>query len=162
MSQRLEADPKLKVVVWCRFRPELFRMLMTVHSQFPQFVVGEIHGGQKKADRLHALALLKPETSPDAPVFVGGTYGTGSFGLDFTAAHTSVNLSFDYSLGKYLQSADRVYGPGQVAPVAYFDVVATGPAGQKTVDHAVVAARRAQQDLATWTVSEWVKALRDE
>lgn len=162
LGQRLEEDEDLKVVAWCRFRPELARLLSAVADKFPQFTLGEIRGGQKKPDRFHALSLLKPETAPPGPVFVGGTYGSGSFGLDFTAAHTSVSLSTDYSPGKFAQSADRVYGPGQTAPVAYFDIVAMGPKGQRTIDHAIVAARRAGEDVAAWTTSAWVRALEDE
>lgn len=162
LGQRLEADHNLHIVVWCRFRYELARMLNDVRQKFPQFEVGEIRGGQKKSQRQYAMSLLKPETSPKGPVFVGGTYGTGSFGLDFTAAHTSVNMSFDFSLGKFLQSGDRVYGPGQKSPVAYFDIVAVGPRGQKTIDHHIVKTRRTNEDVATWTTAAWIKALGEE
>lgn len=155
-----EDNPKL--VVWTRFRAELFRMVAAVREMYPEFLVAEIHGSQTKEDRLAALSLLKPETSPNKPVFVGGTFGTGSFGLDFTAAHTSVACSYDSSLGKFLQSADRVYGPGQIAPVAYFDVVAIGPKGQKTIDHHLVAARRLHEDIANWTTDHWIRLLSQE
>lgn len=108
------------------------------------------------------MQLLHPSTSPmDSPVFVGGTFGTGAYGLNLTGASISVNCSFDYSLGKFLQSADRVYGPGQTAPVAYFDIIATGPKGERTIDHAIVAARRANESIANWVVSDWVKALSE-
>ncbi len=162
IGQRLEADPNLHLVAWCRFRAELSRMADEVRAAFPRFEVVTIHGGQKRTERLHALSLLKPETSPEGPVFVGGTYGTGSFGLDMTAAHTSVSMSSGYSPGRFAQSADRVYGPGQRHPIAYFDVIAAGPKGQRTIDHAIVAARRAGQDVATWTTDAWVKALAEE
>jgi hypothetical protein len=162
LKNQLEADENLHIVVWCRFRPELFRMLREVEKQFPQFAVGGIFGGQKSKDRLRSMALLKPETSPKGPVFVAGTFGTGSYGLDFTAAHTSVNCSYDYRFGKFKQSGDRVYGPGQIYPVAYFDFIATGPNGQKTIDHQIIKARQEADDIANWTVSAWIKSLRDE
>lgn len=162
LKQRLEAEPNLHIVVWCRFRPELFRMFEAVKKEFPQFQVGAIHGGQKKVERLASMQLLHPDSSPKGPVFVGGTFGTGAFGLNFTAANTSVNCSFDYSLGKFLQSADRVYGPGQISPVAYFDIIATGPQGQKTIDHVIVKARRNKENIANWTTEAWVKALKGE
>jgi len=163
LGQRLASEPNLHVVVWCRFRAELKRMLLAVSEAYPQFQIGSIQGGQSKEQRMDAMQLLHPSSSPkDVPVFVGGTYGTGAFGLNFTAANTSVNVSFDYSLGKFLQSKDRVYGPGQVSPVAYFDIIATGPDGQRTIDHAIVAARRANEDVANWTTAAWVKALTEE
>jgi len=162
LKQRLEVDPTLHIIVWCRFRAEMFRLLAEVQRTFPQFLTGYI-AGQKQSLRKEAMELLHPSTSPkDVPVFVTGIYGTGAFGLNFTAAHTSVNCSFDYSLGKFLQSGDRIYGPGQEHPCAYFDVVATGPDGQKTIDHTIVAARRNNEDIANWTQSAWIKALTQE
>lgn len=163
LGQRLDAEPNMHIVVWCRFRAELFRMLDEVAKVYPQFIVASICGGQKKSERQYAMQLLHPETTPrNTPVFVGGTYGTGSFGVNFTGANHSVNCSFDYSLGKFKQSADRVYGPGMIGPAAYFDIIARGPKGQKTIDHAIVAARRNADDIATWTTEAWITALTQE
>lgn len=161
IEQRLEADPNLHLVVWCRFRPELLRIVKTVSERFPQFECGVVMGGQKRADRLAALALLKPETSPSGPVFVAGIEGTGSFGLDMTASHTCLTMSSGYSPGRSAQTLDRVYGPAQKHPIAYFSVLAVGPQGQRTIDHAIEEARRAGQDTATWTSAAWIKALSD-
>lgn len=161
LERRLEEDPNLHVVVWCLYRLELFRMLKEVAVKFPQFDLGGIYGEQHKDERLRALALLKPETSPKGPVFVGGIEGTGSFGLDMTAAHTCVTMSSGYSPGRVAQTLDRVYGPGQKSPVAYFNIIATGPQGQKTIDHAIEVARRSGQNIAEWTAAAWVKALQE-
>lgn len=162
IEQRLEADPNLHLVAWGRFRAEVFRVLDAVKAKWSHFETATILGGQKRAERLHALSLLKPETAPAGPVFVAGIEGTGSFGLDMCAAHTCVTMSSGYSPGKSAQTLDRVYGPGQTHPIAYFDILAVGPSGQKTVDHAVIAARRAGEDVASWTSSAWVKALTEE
>ena len=59
LEQQLVEDANLKIVVWTRFRAELFRMVDEVHQKFPQFEVGAIHGGQKRLDRERVLALLK-------------------------------------------------------------------------------------------------------
>lgn len=162
IEQHLEKDPNLHLVAWCRYRAELFRALAEVQAKFPQFETATIMGGQKRAERLRALALLKPETSPKGPVFAIGIEGTGSFGLDMTASHTCVTLSSGYSPGRSAQTLDRVYGPGQRHPIAYYEIVATGPRGEKTIDHVIVGARRAGQDVASWTAQAWVKALRAE
>lgn len=162
LGELLEQNPSLHVVTWCRFRAELTRLLESVREKFPQFRMGAIYGGQKRDERLEAMQLLNPKTSPKEAVFVGGTYGTGAFGLNFTAANTSISLSFDYSLGKFLQTMDRVYGPGQVSPVAYYDIIASGPQGQKTIDHAIIKARHNREEIANWVSSDWVKALKDE
>lgn len=159
IEQRLKADPNLHLVAWCRYRVEMFRVLEAVQQKFPQFECGSIQGGQKRAERLRALSLLKPETSPKGPTFVVGIEGTGSFGLDMCAAHTCVTLSSGYSPGRSLQTLDRVYGPNQKFPIAYFNVVAVGPRGQRTIDHDVIEARTTGEDVARRTSSAWVKKL---
>lgn len=161
-KDRLEEDPNLKLLVWCRFRPELARMMRDVQLATSGATLGSIHGGQKKAEREAALRLLDPRTAPSGPVFFGGTYGTGALGLNLTASHTVVNMSYDFSYYKFLQSAARVDRPGQVHPVSNFDIVAVGPKGQKTLDHAIIRARRSREDIAQWTTAAWVKALTEE
>lgn len=162
VGQRLEADPNVKIVAWGRYRREVERALAAVRRKYPQFETGIIYGSQSRTDRLHALRLLKPETTPEGPVFVVGIEGTGSFGLDFTASHTCISMSSGYSPGRTAQTLDRVYGPGQTEPIAYFDIIATGPKGQRTIDHIIIEARRAGEDIAQWTTQAWVKALMEE
>jgi hypothetical protein len=161
LAQRLEQDDHLHVVAWCRFRPEMQRVLDEVTAKFPQFQTAAICGGQKKAERLRALSLLKPETSPTGPVFVVGIEGTGSYGLDMTAAHTCITLSSGYSLGKSAQTLDRVYGPNQTQPIAYYEVIAAGPKGQRTIDHDIVLAKRSGEDVARRTVDGWIRAMTE-
>lgn len=162
IAQRLEADLNLHLVAWSRFRAEVFRAEREVRKRFPQFQTALILGGQKKAERLAALALLKPETSPEGPVFVAGIEGTGSFGIDLSAAHTCVTLSSGYSPGRVSQTLDRVYGPQQKHPIAYYNVVCVGPRGQRTIDHDILKARLSGEDIATRTAAAWVKVLMEE
>jgi hypothetical protein len=162
VKDRLVDDPGFKVLVWCRFRPELERILREVKRAIPRMLMAAVYGGQKREDREFALRVLDPRTAPKDPVLVAGTLGTGAKGLNMTAAHTVVNMSFSYSLGVYLQSMDRVHRPGQIHPVSYFDIEATGPAGQKTIDHHIIKARRTKENMATWTTSAWKRALTEE
>jgi SNF2 family DNA or RNA helicase len=161
LENQLEADENLKLLIWCRFRPELDRMYAVLMDN-ARLQLGRIWGGQKKDEREQALRLLDPRTMPKGPVVVLGTPSSGSMGLNLTGAHTVVYMSNDYSLKTRLQSEDRVHRPGQVHPVSYFDVVATGPTGQKTIDHAIIKALRNKNDLATWTTSAWLDILREE
>ncbi len=162
IQQRLEADKNLHLVTWGRFRPECFRTLEVVAKQFPQFEVAGIYGNEKRTERKRALGLLKPETSPVGPVFVAGIEGTGSFGLDMTAAHTCVSVSSGYSPGRSSQTLDRVYGPAQTHPIAYFNIMAVGPKGQRTIDHDIMESRMNGEDVAKRTAGAWVKALTRE
>jgi len=166
LENRIEDDGTFKAIIWCRFRAELHR-LMTELAAAPwaakrNVKFGEIHGGQKKHEREIALRLLDPRTAPLGPVIVGGTPATGSMGLNLTAANTVVYMSNDYNLKTRLQSEDRVHRPGQVRPVSYFDVVAVGPSGQKTMDHAAVKALRNKENMANWTCEAWRAAIMEE
>ncbi len=162
LEEQLVADPQLKLLVWCRFRPELARLIERLESKPYSIALGQIHGGQKKDSREMALRLLDPRTMPPGPVVVAGTPASGSMGLNLAGAHTVVYMSNDYSLKTRLQSEDRVHRPGQTYPVSYFDMVATGPKGQKTIDHTIIKSLRNKNDLATFTTSAWLQALTEE
>ncbi len=163
LSEKLLAeDPNGKAVILCRFRPEAERTTEVLARAFPTAIVKGIWGGQGVAARREALALLRPETAPRGPAFAVAVFGTAAFGLDFQAASTCISLSHDYSPGRHAQAADRIAGPKQQRPMAYYEVVATGPKGQKTIDHKIIATRRAGGDVNTWTAAAWVKALKEE
>jgi hypothetical protein len=162
VSQRLREDPSSKTVAWCKYRPEAMRAAEALREWFPGMQVMGLWGSQPERERQQALRLLRPETAPPGPAAVVGIYGTGSFGLDFTAASCSVAMSQEYSPGRHAQAAERTIGPAMVRPCAYFEVLATGPRGQKTIDHKIARARRAGEDVATWTSSAWVRTLREE
>jgi SNF2 family DNA or RNA helicase len=155
-KQQIEQDPNFKLLVWSRFRAEVDRLAASVTDA----TVGRLWGGQKPQERLDVLRLLDPRTAPAGPVLVVGVPKTGAFGLNLTAAHTVMYISNDYSLMVRAQSEDRVHRPGQRHVVSYYDVVATGPQGQKTVDHTVLKALVEKQNLATWTTSAWLAELR--
>jgi SNF2 family DNA or RNA helicase len=121
-----------------------------------------IWGNQKEEEQQAAKELLMPETMPKGPAIVIGTPKTGSMGLTLVGAHTVFYLSNDYSLLTRLQSEDRVHRGGQTHAVSYYDIVAVGPKGQKTIDHEVTLALQEKKNLAEWTMSAWLAALRAE
>jgi hypothetical protein len=161
-GQRLEEEPEFRMLVWCRFRPELWRLAREATQRYPTVTIRTIQGDQKREDRTEALRLMHPDVSYSGPAILAGTLGTGSLGLNLAGAHEVVYASNDYSLFKRSQSEDRPHGPGQTQPVSYHDIIAVGPKGQKTVDHAIVRALRERSDLAAWTCSAWVTILREE
>lgn len=158
-KDQLEQDPNFKCVVGCRFRAEISRLLKVL-GDFP-VSVGAIWGGQKREERDAAIRLLDPRTMPTGPVVVPMSPGAGSMGLTLVGATTVVHMSNDCNLKTRLQFDDRVHRPGQRHVVSYFDIVATGPQGQKTIDHTILKALKAKQDLATWTVAAWLAELRE-
>jgi len=162
VKEQLNNDPLLKLLIWCRFRPEVDRLHKELAARFKNVELGLIWGGQKKPERDAALRLLDPRTTPSAPVIVTGTPSSGSMGLNLAASHMVVYATNDFSLKTRLQSEDRVHRPGQEYPVSYFDVIASGPDGQKTIDHLVVKALRTKQSLADLTTSAWIKGLMED
>lgn len=167
IAERFLADPNLKVLVWCRFAPELRRFLAECHRRWPGIQIGALSGqsmlGRPQGkERAEALRLLNPQTAPPGPAIVGGTYGTGALGLNLTAAYTMINMSYDYSHFKFVQALARVDRPGQTRPVHVTDVVAVGPKGQKTIDHAIIGARKAKAELAELGMREWIRILKQE
>jgi SNF2 family DNA or RNA helicase len=161
-TDQLQNEPNLKLLVWCRFRMELARLYNETSSKFPKVATAKIWGNQNRHERGEALKLLDPRTTPSGPVLVSGTPSSGALGLNLTAANHVVYCSNDYSLRTRLQSEDRVHRPGQTRPVVYLDIIATGPQGQKTIDHTIIKALREKQNLANWTTSAWIKSLTEE
>jgi hypothetical protein len=164
LEEQLVADKDLKLLVWSRFRAEVRRILHVLETdpKYAHIKIGCIWGGQSKLSRQDSLRLLDPRTAPEGPVIVVGIPASGAQGLNLAAAHTVVDISYDYNLKNYLQAQDRVHRPGQTYPVSYYHIVATGPAGQKTIDHHVVKSRTTKENMATWTTDAWRTALTVE
>lgn len=162
LNDQLDVDPNIKILIWCRFRAEVKRLFEELEVKYPKISLGKIWGGQSKEEREDALKLLNPLTMPSGPTLVIGTPSSGSMGLNLTGAHIVFYLSNDFSLKTRLQSEDRVHRPGQIHNVSYYDMIATGPNGQKTIDHTVVRALKNKQNLADFTTSQWLDVLREE
>jgi SNF2 family DNA or RNA helicase len=125
--------------------------------------VGRISGGQKPVDRERSIALLDPRITPnDKPVIIIGNPMSGGMGLNLAASHTVYYSSNDYNLKTRLQSEDRVHRPGQEHPVSYYDAMAVGPNGEKTIDHSILKVIREKEEVATWTTQAWIRELQDE
>lgn len=162
LGERHEAEEDLRVLVWCRFRPELHRAVEAVQAAFPATTVHSIHGGQTKDERKAGLWLMHPDNQFKGPAILLGTLGTGSVGINLAGAHEVIYLSNDNSLFKRKQSEDRPHGPGQTTPVSYHDIIACGPRGQQTVDHQIVKNLHNRNEIANWTCQQWISMLREE
>jgi SNF2 family DNA or RNA helicase len=163
LKYRLEQDPQYKLIVWCRFRPEISRLRKRVQEQFPQVRVQVLQGGLSKSDREEAVSLFHPD-APDLqdPALLIGQPQSGRFGLNFTKCSNVDYLSNDYSMLTRSQSEDRVDRPGQKFNVIVQDYIVTGPRGEKTISGIILKALRDHESFATWTCSRWVTALREE
>jgi len=162
LEDALYEKPNLKFIVWCRFKPEAFRIMATLKEKFPQITAAGLYGSQSKAERDYVLDLLDPAKTVPGPACAIATLGTGSIGLTLTAADTNYYISLNQSLLDLDQSRDRTHRPTQVNAVSYFYALATGPKGQKTIDHILFKQLEKKEDLAKMTAGAWVKALTEE
>jgi len=163
LAERLEEEPDLKAVIWCRFRHELERLFTTMlgNTRFIRADIAKLYGGQNRVERTEALRLLHPETtSAGRPAFLIGTVSTGAMSINCSAASLAVYVSNSVFLRDRLQSEARIRMGGQTRPVQHVDVIAEGPSGQRTVDHIVVKSLREKRELVDSIVGDWVKEIR--
>lgn len=149
-----------KLLVWCRFRPELVRTTKEISKLYRN--VQNLKGGQRPDERLAAKRLLAPEADPNEKGCVVGNQKAGGASLNFSAANIAIYLSQGPALIERTQSIGRIERPGQRNPMRIVDIVATGPKGQKTIDHQILRALRSKDDMARWTVDQWREILANE
>lgn len=156
--ERLNPVPE-RILVWCRFRLEVERTATALGLTRRTLM---LYGGQSASDRAEAVELLNPDIPQAGLVGLVGNPLAGGAALNLAGAALAVNLSLDSKLRVFLQARGRIDRPGQRNPIRYVDVVATGPKGQKTIDHHILAALRGKEDVATWTAATWRQKLTEE
>jgi SNF2 family DNA or RNA helicase len=158
-GQVVEREPDARIIVWGRFRPELDRAQAALENLGVRCV--QVRGGQSKTAREEAVKTFTMDRG-SGPMVLFGSPHAGGLGLTLIEAHDVFYMSNDFSLLAREQSEDRAHRHGQTRDVDYTDLIATGPAGQRTIDHIVVAALRKKRDLAAMTTAWWAKALMEE
>lgn len=159
---RLSPQPE-RVLVWSRFRAEIERtaLALSMDSTIKRRV-HLLYGEQSAADRSAAIAALNPDIDPGEPVGVVGSPAAGGAAVNLAGASLAINISHSFSLRVFLQARGRIDRLGQRHPIRYVDVVATGPKGQRTMDHHVLAALREKESIAQWTTATWRRKLMEE
>jgi hypothetical protein len=155
LKERLEEDPKLKTVAWCRWRPEIERLVTLLYGL--RYNVAVIYGGKEENTE-----WLHPSSTLDESVILVGQPQAGQYGRNFSRATSVTYLSQDYNLVTRSQSEERVQAPKIRATTLLTDVLVYGPDGQKTITHDIVKVLRTGEDLARRTTDGWRKALSDE
>lgn len=155
-----------RILIWSRFRAEIERTAKAFDamSEKPHLArrMHLLYGEQKAAERAAAVAALNPDVDPGEPVGVVGSPAAGGAALNLAGASLAISMSHSFNLREYLQARGRIDRPGQRNPIRYVDVVATGPDGQRTIDHHVLAALRDKQSIAEWTTATWRRKLLEE
>jgi SNF2 family DNA or RNA helicase len=163
LEYRLSIDPNYKLIVWCRFRPEIARLKKMVTEMFPDMTVKVLQGGMNRKDRDEARGLFHPDApDPPGPALLIGQPQAGRFGLNFTKCSNVDRLSTDYSYLTWSQSNDRVDRPGQKFTMSFQDYLVVGPKGERTVSGIIHKALRTHAEVASWTCSKWVEEIMKE
>jgi len=155
--QFVDSMEPAKLVVWTRFRDEAFRMADEFRAAGKSTYL--LVGGQDKAERTAAQSAFAPGTTISEKAILVGHPAAGGAGINLSAAHLAIYATNGFSLKDRLQSEGRINRPGQTRHVQFCDVIAVGPKGQKTLDHAVVDVLRNKKDVASWTVENWRAAV---
>jgi hypothetical protein len=121
--------------------------------------VFQLCGGQSKEDRLAAKQFLAPGKDPRSGAVCGNPKAGGA-SSNYAACNIAVYLSNGPALIERTQSIGRIERPGATQPMLIVDVLATGPKGQKTIDHAILKSLRSKDDMAQWTVEQWRHMLK--
>jgi hypothetical protein len=146
-----------KVVVFCQFRAEI-EQIWAVLGTLNSHEIVKIWGDQPKAERAHALSLFAPDGDPWPAVAIVHP-SSGGAGVNLAQAHVAYFATQMSSSRARRQAEGRIFRPGQTQTPRFVDVLATGPSGQPTLDHAIAAALRRKEQIETWTVEEWRRAV---
>lgn len=150
----LVQTPAAKVLIFTRFRADVERTVRVLAREFPTHRVCALYGSQTAEEREQAKRLLAPGGDP-VPAIVVANAASGGAGLNLTAAAHVYFLGNDYSRKTRVQAEGRVDRIGQTERTRFVDVLATGPNGERTIDHGIVAALRRQEELAGAPLDAW-------
>lgn len=153
--KRLQPSPN-RILAWSRFRPEIERTAKELGRR-----THLLYGGAKKQG---ALDALNPDLDPGEPVAVVGSRGAGGAAVNLAGADLEINLSYTFLLREFLQARGRTSGGRRLGrpPIRRVDIVATGPKGQRTIDHVVLNELREKKSIADWTAATWRQKLLEE
>jgi hypothetical protein len=155
LEHRFAERPDFKVVVWSRFVPEIERLYKSLIGKCP---CGLLYGEVK-----HGHEYLHPKHSYKEGLVLIAQPQSAQYGFNFSKADTVVYLSQDYNRITRAQSEDRVQAKGaERSTTQLFDVVVTGPRGQRTIVHDIINSVREKEDAEKRTAQDWVKALTEE
>lgn len=158
--KRLKPTPR-RLLIWCRFRLEVERTAAAIAKGGRRMHM--LYGSQNVDERAAAVAALNPDIEQPGYVGVVGNPLAGGAALNLAGAGLAITMSHDTKLRVYLQARGRIDRPGQRnESICYVDVVATGPKGQRTIDHHILSALRGKEDVANWTAADWRQKLLAE
>lgn len=160
VNELKEETTARNVLVWTRWVAERKQLA----ERLKDFKVYQIHGGQNaKQRRVMEMIFADQSRLPEGRSVLLAQPQAGGDSLDMSAAEEVYRMSSDFNWETFAQSYNRPLGPAQQMTVLKnTDVVACGPAGQRTMDHIILEAREEKRELERQTCAWWRKALEEE
>ncbi len=134
-----------KLVVFCRFRPEIDLIQKLLEKKKIQY--RSIYGDIKIDDRGPIVADFQKDQ--EIKVFLA-QIDTAGLGITLTAADTCAYYSENFNYAAYSQSLARIHRIGQRNVCTYIHLVV-----EKTVDEVILKALSKKKDLAKTIVDDW-------
>lgn len=138
-------DAGKKLVIFCRFRPEIDLISSTLEKRRIKYAA--IYGDIKIEDRGPIVEDF--QTNPETKVFLA-QIDTAGLGITLTAADTCVYYSENFNYAAYSQSLARIHRIGQRNACTYIHLVV-----EKSVDETILKALAKKEDLAKTVVDDW-------
>ena len=138
-------DEGKKLVVFCRFRPEIDLIQKLMDKKKIRYC--SIYGDIKIDDRGDIVKEF--QTNPEVKVFLA-QIDTAGLGITLTAADTCLYYSENFNYAAYSQSLARIHRIGQRNCCTYIHLVVKG-----TIDETVLKALAKKEDLAKAVVDDW-------
>lgn len=137
-----------KVIVWGRFKPELYELYNQISDEAVIFT-----GDQNDEERQWAREAFQDPDS-NVRVFIGQV-ATGGVGINLFRGQTVIYLSNSFSTEDRVQSEDRAHRIGTQFSVQYIDLIVEG-----TVDELIVDTLRGNKRLSDVimgdAIREWI------
>lgn len=155
---RTDENHKFRCVVWCRWRPEIERLVWRLRKDF--FDAKVSYGSKKDYDE-----ELHPKHQYDGPLVLVAQPQSLKYGTNLSKADTQVFLSQDYNSVTRAQAEMRI-----VAPVTdqqprrsnlSVEVLVEGPNGERTVTWDIMDVLKNKTAVAKRTAGEWKKVLTE-
>jgi len=141
-------EPDRKVVIWCRFIPDLLLLYKTLS---PLYRCAKFYGGMKPEAKDAVLTEFCGKRRPDDSWELGPTQvliaqtRTGGVGLDLWQASVNLFYSSEWSWGLRKQDQDRTFRNGSQIhkSITYFDII-----GADSIEERILDVLRSKKELS--------------
>lgn len=172
LASWIKEQSEESMIIWGWFRHQVNAVFEMLTREFgKRYDVKELIGGMNANAREESVRDFHPSTQPEGvsrsgspshPGLLCAQEQAGGMGLNLARANVNVYLSSSFSSLIREQSEERVHRPGQTRNVRVIDVIATGPKGQRTIDHVILEARRMKDNFNKWTKDQWKNKITKE